>query len=92
MASESKALGEGTGIPVAMAAILMSQGKITAKGIYPPEGCIDPGDFISLIPKILSRPGEGESDGDSLIVEFVNENGEKQSMDMIEAAGMFASL
>jgi saccharopine dehydrogenase (NAD+, L-lysine-forming) len=48
MASEGAALGEGTGIPAAMGVILMDQGKITAKGVLPPEGCVDPNDFIRL--------------------------------------------
>ena len=48
MASEGAALGEGTGIPAAMGVILMDQGKITAKGVLSPEGCVDPSDFISL--------------------------------------------
>jgi saccharopine dehydrogenase (NAD+, L-lysine-forming) len=48
MASQGAALGEGTGIPAAMGVILMHQGKITAKGVLPPEGCVDPNDFIRL--------------------------------------------
>jgi saccharopine dehydrogenase (NAD+, L-lysine-forming) len=48
MASEGGGLGEGTGIPAAMGVILMVQGKVTAKGVLPPEGCVDPNDFISL--------------------------------------------
>ena len=48
MASEGAALGEGTGVPAAMGVILMDQGKITAKGVLPPEGCVDPNDFVSL--------------------------------------------
>jgi saccharopine dehydrogenase (NAD+, L-lysine-forming) len=31
-----------------MGVILMDQGKVTAKGVLPPEGCVDPNDFISL--------------------------------------------
>jgi saccharopine dehydrogenase (NAD+, L-lysine-forming) len=48
MASEGAALGEGTGEPAAMGVVLMHEGKITAKGVLPPEGCIDPKDFLSL--------------------------------------------
>ncbi len=48
MASEGSALGEGTGIPAAMGVILMDQGKVTAKGVLPPEACVDPKDFIRL--------------------------------------------
>jgi len=48
MASEGAALGEGTGVPAAMGVILMDQGRITAKGVFPPEGCVDPNDIIRL--------------------------------------------
>ncbi len=48
MASEGAALGEGTGVPAAMGVILLDEGKVTAKGVLPPEGCVDPSDFISL--------------------------------------------
>lgn len=48
MASRGAALGEGTGVPAAMGVMLMHQGKITAKGVLPPEGCVDPSDFIGL--------------------------------------------
>ena len=53
MASQSEALGEGTGIPAAIGAILMQQGKITQKGVMPPEGCVNPVDFIDLISKVM---------------------------------------
>ena len=47
-ASEGAALGEGTGIPAAMGVILMNEGKVTAKGVLPPEACVNPNDFIAL--------------------------------------------
>lgn len=48
MASEGAGLGEGTGIPAAMGVILMDQGKVMPRGVLPPEGCVDPNDFINL--------------------------------------------
>jgi saccharopine dehydrogenase (NAD+, L-lysine-forming) len=48
MASEGAALGEGTGEPAAMGVLLMQEGKIAAKGVLPPEGCINPNDFLDL--------------------------------------------
>jgi saccharopine dehydrogenase (NAD+, L-lysine-forming) len=47
IASESAGLGEGTGLPAAIATTLLAQGKITAKGVLPPEACVDPGEFIA---------------------------------------------
>ena len=45
MASMSQALGEGTGIPAAMGAILMNRGKVYGKGVMPPEGCLHPNEL-----------------------------------------------
>lgn len=47
-ASLGRALGEGTGVPAALGVMLMQQGKITAKGVLPPEACVDPMDFMGL--------------------------------------------
>jgi saccharopine dehydrogenase (NAD+, L-lysine-forming) len=52
IASRGRAMREATGLPAAMGVILMQQGKITAKGALPPEGCIDTADFINLAKKI----------------------------------------
>jgi len=92
MASASQALGEGTGIPVAIAAMLMQQGKITKKGIYPPEGCMNPVDFIELVAAVLEKTrGKDSTKSEELIVEIIDENGEKTTMDMLSAAGMVTS-
>jgi saccharopine dehydrogenase (NAD+, L-lysine-forming) len=92
MASESQALGEGTGIPVAIAAILMQQGKITTKGVYPPEGCMKPVDFIELVPVVLEKTRDKDSThSEELIVEIIDENGKKTTMDMLSAASMVTS-
>jgi saccharopine dehydrogenase (NAD+, L-lysine-forming) len=78
MASRSEALGEGTGIPAAIGAILMHQGKITEKGVLPPEGCVNPVDFIDLITKVmgLDKKDKGSHDAFSgVLVEQVDEDG-----------------
>ena len=78
MASRSEALGEGTGIPAAIGAILMQQGKITEKGVLPPEGCVHPVDFIDLITKVmgLDKKDKGSHDAFSgVLVEQVDEDG-----------------
>ena len=49
MSSENQALGEGTGIPAALGAIVMNKGKIKTKGVFPPEGGVNPLDFLSLM-------------------------------------------
>jgi saccharopine dehydrogenase-like NADP-dependent oxidoreductase len=84
MASQSQALGEGTGIPVAMAAILMHQGKITEKGILPPEAAVNPADFLGLLPQIMdmdkAKSGGGSFSG--FLIEKVDENGNVSKVDM----------
>ena len=77
LASQSQALGEGTGIPAAAGAILMLQGKVKGKGVLPPEGCLNPTDFLELVPRLmkLDRKKEGGQSFGGVIVEQVDENG-----------------
>ncbi|MBN2297261.1 MAG: saccharopine dehydrogenase NADP-binding domain-containing protein [Deltaproteobacteria bacterium] len=84
MASKSQALGEGTGIPAAMGVILMQQGKIGTKGVLPPEACVDPLDFVSLISKVM-KLDEKKEDGDSfggVIVESIDHTGVITKLDI----------
>jgi len=39
-------MAPGTGLPAAMAALMMVDGEVTVKGVVAPEGCIDPEKFI----------------------------------------------
>ncbi|MEN6475701.1 MAG: saccharopine dehydrogenase NADP-binding domain-containing protein [Syntrophaceae bacterium] len=84
MASQSQALGEGTGIPAAMGVILFQQGKITAKGALPPEGCINPADFIALVPKVmqLDKKKEGGQSFGGVLVQQIDENGRLTTLDI----------
>lgn len=38
------------GVPLAIAGILFAQGKITQKGVFPPE-MMDPEPFVKMLPK-----------------------------------------
>ena len=92
LASDSQALGEGTGIPAAAGAILMQQGKVSKKGIFPPEGGIDPMDFISLIPAILKKnKAHAPTQSEQLLIDVIEEDGTKTTMDMMEAARMLTA-
>jgi len=85
MASRSEALGEGTGIPAAIGAILMHQGKITEKGVLPPEGCVNPVDFIDLITRVmgLDKKDKGSHDAFSgVLVQQIDENGNIEIIDI----------
>ncbi|MEW6079833.1 MAG: saccharopine dehydrogenase NADP-binding domain-containing protein [Thermodesulfobacteriota bacterium] len=92
MASDSQALGEGTGIPAALGAILLQQGKITRQGIFPPEAGINPLDFVSLIPGVLSKNrAESPSKSEQLIIDIIDEDGQKTTMDMLAAASLLTA-
>ena len=72
--------------------MLMQKGKITKKGIYPPEGCMNPMDFIELVAAVLEKSRDKDSTtNEELIVEIIDENGKKTTMDMLSAAGMVTS-
>ncbi len=80
--SEGAALGEGTGIPAAIGVILMQQGKVNAKGVFPPEGCVNPEDFISLARGMF---GIGEKKGGAssgILVEQVDAQGKVTKLDI----------
>jgi saccharopine dehydrogenase (NAD+, L-lysine-forming) len=84
MASKSEGLGEGTGIPAAMGVMLMQQGKITAKGVLPPEACINPSDLIGLVPQVMkldSKKEGGESFG-GFVVQSVDAQGNIATVDI----------
>lgn len=41
-------MAPGTGLPAAMAALMMADGKVKEKGVVAPEGCIDPATFLKM--------------------------------------------
>lgn len=85
LASKSQALGEGTGIPAALGTLLMQRGKIKRKGVLPPEGCVDPLEFIRLVPSIMALDANKE-DGhafDGVLVERVDADGRVSKLDLV---------
>jgi saccharopine dehydrogenase (NAD+, L-lysine-forming) len=84
LASRSQALGEGTGIPAAIGVVLMKQGKIKAKGVLPPEACIEPFDFIGLVPTImeLDKQKEGGQSFGGIIVQEIGADGTVTNVDI----------
>ena len=77
MVSSDKALGEGTGIPAAVGAILLGQGKLKGKGVLPPEACVDPKEFIKAAKPLMDMTDQddGQTPGSSIIFEHVDETG-----------------
>ena len=84
MASMSQALGEGTGIPAAMGAILMNRGKVSGKGVMPPEACVNPNELLALLPEVmtLDKEKEGGKSFGGFIVETIDEKGNITKVDI----------
>lgn len=55
-------MGEMTGVPLAVALLLLARGRILRRGVFAPEGCVDPGAFFeALVPycgTFAARPEE----------------------------------
>ena len=84
MASMSQALGEGTGIPAAMGAILLNRGKVYGKGVMPPEACVNPNELLALLPEVMTLDAkkEGGKSFGGFIVETIDENGNISKFDI----------
>ncbi len=72
--SIGQAMGEGTGIPAALGATLMYRGKVPLLGVFPPEACINPMDFLSIMQDSLklSQIAGGKS---PLLIESIDSTG-----------------
>jgi saccharopine dehydrogenase (NAD+, L-lysine-forming) len=79
LASQGQALGEGTGIPAAIGAVLMQRGLITEKGVLPPEACIIPSDFLALVQEVLKLGRVGEKDS-PLLIESIDDKGNVEQL------------
>ncbi|MCP4756383.1 MAG: saccharopine dehydrogenase [Proteobacteria bacterium] len=81
--STTQALGEGTGIPAAVGAIMMQQGAVSGKGVIPPEGGIEPREFIEIYRPMAEavEPESGQSGETSLIIEQVDAQGKVSILD-----------
>lgn len=84
MASESEALGEGTGIPAAIGAILMRRGLVSGPGVMPPEACVDPLTFMGYIPQIMKLDEGSGGDGSfsGVIIDSIDAEGNVKRMKM----------
>ncbi len=81
MASVGQSMGEGTGIPAALGAVLMKRGKITEKGVLPPEACVNPMDFLGIMQEHLKLDKVSGSDS-PLIIESISEDGKVERLEI----------
>jgi saccharopine dehydrogenase (NAD+, L-lysine-forming) len=83
MASTHQALGEGTGIPAAMGAILMQRGQVQGKGILPPEACINPADFLPFAVQMFASDAASKGKkAEGFIIDRVDEQGHSTRMSL----------
>lgn len=82
MSSRGQGMGEGTGIPAALGAILMATGKIKEKGVCPPEGCVNPMDVLELARTKVKTGGNG---GLPIVIEHVDKNGKLVEIDLLKS-------
>ncbi len=80
MSSRSGGVGEGTGIPAALGAMLMGQGRITKRGVFPPEAVVSPLEMLKLTKQVLqSYPAAG---GLPFTLEHIDKDGNRQDLDL----------
>jgi saccharopine dehydrogenase-like NADP-dependent oxidoreductase len=80
MSSRGMGMGEGTGIPAALGAIAMGRGKITRKGVFPPEAAVDPMHMMQLAGEVITSSGKG--DKLPIYIEHVDKDGNVESVAM----------
>ena len=59
LSSGERGAGEGTGIPAALAAIMMARGRIDRTGVFPPEAAVAPLEMLSLVSEVSPAFGMG---------------------------------
>jgi len=79
MSSRGQGMGEGTGIPAAIGAMIMATGKIGEKGVLPPEACVNPTDLLEFAKTSVKTAG---GKGFPIVVEHIDKDGESQMLDL----------
>lgn len=79
MSSRGQGMGEGTGIPAAIGAIIMATGKIEEKGVLPPEACVNPMDLLELAKTSVKATG---GKGFPIVIEHIDKDGKSQRMNL----------
>lgn len=62
LSSRSAGAGEGTGIPAALATVMVGRGDVAEKGVLPPEASIDPMTLLGLAGEVVTALGIGGGD------------------------------
>jgi saccharopine dehydrogenase-like NADP-dependent oxidoreductase len=79
MSSRGQGMGEGTGIPAAIGAMIMATGKIKEKGVLPPEACVNPMDLVELAKTSVKTAG---GKGFPITVQHMDKDGKSQTLNL----------
>jgi saccharopine dehydrogenase-like NADP-dependent oxidoreductase len=79
MSSRGQGMGEGTGIPAAIGAIIMATGRIKEKGVLPPEACVNPMDLLELAKTSVKASG---GKGFPITIEHTDKDGHSQVLNL----------
>jgi len=79
MSSRGLGMGEGTGIPAALGAMLMAKGKIAQKGVFPPEAGVKPMDLLELAQEKVDIGGKT---GMPVVIEHIDKEGNIERMSL----------
>jgi len=88
LVSESEGLGEGTGIPAAVGAIMMNRGLIKKTGVMPPEACISAMDFLKTTGEVYDLSENKADSTGKVLLEMVDQDGTITPID-ISQFGLF---
>ena len=72
-------MGEGTGVPAALGAMLMGTGRIKEKGVLPPEACVDPMELLELA---RTKTSAGGGKGLPIIIEHIDKSGKSKTINL----------
>ncbi len=79
MSSRGQGMGEGTGVPAAIGAMIMATGKIKEKGVLPPEACVNPMDLLELAKTSVKTAG---GKGFPITIEHIDKYGKTQTLNL----------
>lgn len=78
--SRTGGVGEGTGIPAAIGAMLMERGRIDRKGVFPPEAAVDPLEALKMTGKVFARIAPAGQL--PFVLEHIGPAGQREDLDL----------
>lgn len=79
--AKGKGMNEGTGIPAAVGALMITNNIVSKEGVFPPEAVIDPMKFLEIINEKIESLGLKKG-GSPLIIERIDKDGNVSRMEL----------